>query len=94
MLAPADLVDAIGFAPIHYSTALASCAERQGERRGRAALALARCARHALGYFFVPKSTRGVACSCGVMSKAAIGWAEEYITERQIRPGNVVSSVL
>ena len=47
-----------------------------------------------IGYFFVPKSTRGVCVSCGGMSKVAIGWADEYITERQMRPGKVVSSWL
>jgi hypothetical protein len=41
----------------------------------------------------VPKSTFGVWLSCGVMSKVAIGCAEEYSTERQMRPGNVVISV-
>ena len=45
-------------------------------------------------YFFVPKSTLGVCCSCTGMSKVASGCEDEYMTERQMRPGKVVSSVL
>ena len=59
-------------------------------RKGRGSM----CGRGRCAYFFVPKSTRGVWVSCGGMSNVAIGWAEEYMTERQMRPGKVVSSVL
>jgi hypothetical protein len=45
-------------------------------------------------YFFVPKSTLGVCISVGAMSKVAIGCEEGYMTERQMRPGKVTSSVL
>ena len=45
-------------------------------------------------YFFVPKSTLGVCISVGAMSNVAIGCEDEYMSERQMRPGKVTSSVL
>ena len=45
-------------------------------------------------YCFVPKSTLGVFISSAGMSNVAISLAEGYMTERQMRPGKVVISVL
>ena len=91
---PADIVNAIGLPP-SLTTSERACLPVAAQA---AALSLPHWpCRHgpgALGYFLVPKSTRGVSRSCAAMSKVAIGCAEEYISERQIRPGKVVSSVL
>jgi hypothetical protein len=45
-------------------------------------------------YFFVSKSTFGAFISSVGMSNAAISFDEGYMTERQMRPGKVVISVL
>ncbi len=45
-------------------------------------------------YCLVPKSTLGVFISSAAMSNVAISLADGYMTARQMRPGNVVISVL